>query len=121
MKEIPERVLRANDELVAFDHNDRLTCPGYDELSIDSNREGLTFRQHLAEAIFLVGNAAMRGSRAFDNCFENGDGDQVVAHLVARSLENPALRSAIAADFGGIFPSKWIETAGRLSSASGQA
>ena len=116
MKEILERVLRANNELDAFDLNDELACSGYDELSVDANREGLAFRQQLAEAIYVVGNAAMRGSRAFDNCFENGDGDEVVTHLVRRSEESPALRSAIAADFGGTFPVKWLETAVRLAS-----
>jgi len=30
-------------------------------------------------------------SRRFDDCFENGDGDQIVAALVERSTKNPRL------------------------------
>ncbi len=34
-----------------------------------------------ALGLIMVGNAEALGSRAFDNCFEEGDGDQVVLIL----------------------------------------
>ena len=33
--------------------------------------------------------------RSFDNCFEMGDGDEVVRRIVRRANKNPALRQAI--------------------------
>lgn len=64
-------------------------------------------RVELAAAIYLEGCAQLRGSRALDNCFEAGDGSDVVADLVGRADRDPALFAAIAADFGGTFPASW--------------
>ncbi len=93
------------------------TEPGdaYDRLSRDANRTNTAGRIAIAAAGYLVGSKQFRGSRAFDNCFENGDGDRVVAALVARAQHEPALHQAIAADFGGAFPAQWIETAARIN------
>ena len=55
-------------------------------------------------------------SRAFDSCFENNDGDYVVAALVRRAAKNPKLQAAIARDYnGGLFPQSWTETAAKLA------
>lgn len=85
----------------------------YDRLAMNMNSTNTAGRIEVAEAAYLYGSRAMRGSRAFDNCFENGDGDKVVAELVRRAAENPALERAIANDFSGVFPPSWIETAMR--------
>lgn len=121
------RVIDAGAQLERFDAAMGTDAPAiatplnrYDRLSCDANGRGLAFRQHLAMACFLAGNSAMRGSRAFDNCFENNDGDQVVAFLVERARENPQLERAIAGDFSGTFPAKWLETAARVAAGAGE-
>jgi hypothetical protein len=87
----------------------------YDRLSQRAGETDTAGRIEIATAGYLIGTAHFRSSRAFDNCFENGDGDHVVAALVERAERNPALHRAIAADFSGTFPAKWIETAGKIS------
>lgn len=108
---VMRQVFAANDELECNDRDDAAPCPGYHRLSAEANERGLGFRRHLAEAIYLLGSPSLRSSRAFDNCFENGDGAQVVAHLVERARSNPSLWNAIARDFGGTFPAQWLDTA----------
>lgn len=112
------RVIDAGAELDRYDAGDERPCPAYDRLAADANTRGLEFRQNLALAIFLAGNGAMKGSRAFDNCFENNDGDQVVAFLVVQSRRDSRLERAITADYGGTFPARWLETSERLAAAN---
>lgn len=45
-------------------------------------------RVNYAAAVISSGR---RTSRAFDNCFENSDGDEVAAALVRRAAKNPRL------------------------------
>lgn len=110
------RVIDAGSECDRFDAGTARDCPRYHQLAHEANSKDVAFRQHLAWAIFLAGNGAMKGSRAFDNCFENNDGDQVVAFLVQRAREDSKMERAIAHDFGGSIPARWIETAARLAS-----
>lgn len=109
------RVVNASCELERFDRTGAGELREYEQLAIDANSCGLQFRQELARAIFLAGNSAMRSSRAFDNCFENSDGDKVVHFLVNRARVDDELEAAIARDFGGIFPAKWHATAERVA------
>lgn len=53
----------------------------------------------------------IRSSRHFDTCFEMYDGTAVVTALVRRSEKNEKLRAAIASQWGGEFPQKWLDTA----------
>lgn len=111
------RVISAGMELDAFDEGRSQRLSVYEDLSYEANSRGLDFRQHLALAIYLSGNEAMKRSRAFDNCFENNDGDQVVAFLVQQARANRQLERQIANDFGGNFPEQWLETAKRVEAA----
>lgn len=79
----------------------------YDRLCRDANSTDTAGRIVIAFAGYVVGSSAFRGSRCFDNCFENGDGDLVTAKLARRADLDPVLYAAIAADFGGQFPDKW--------------
>lgn len=72
-----------------------------------ANTTNTAGRIEIATGAYLYGNRAFRGSRAFDNCFENGDGDAVVAELTRRADRDPRLFRAIAEDFGGTFPASW--------------
>lgn len=78
----------------------------YDRLSVAMNQASLATRIDAAELMYLHA-PALRGTRAFDNCFEQGDGREVAKVLTIRSRENPQLRAAIARDFGGEFPRLW--------------
>lgn len=108
-------VIDAGAELYRQEAGELEHAATYDRLAIAANTRGLEYRQNLALAIYLAGNGPMRSSRAFDNCFENNDGDQVVAFLVAQSRRNSGLERSIAQDFGGTFPAKWIATAERVA------
>lgn len=50
--------------------------------------KSLTERVNYAARVIKNGRPT---SRAFDDCFENGDGDEVVRALVRKSKENPIL------------------------------
>lgn len=50
--------------------------------------ENFAGRVNYAAAVISAGR---RTSRAFDNCFENSDGDEVAAALVRRAAKNPRL------------------------------
>jgi hypothetical protein len=94
------------------------TTPGdsYDRLSTGANMTDTAGRIEIAAAAYLHGTRQLRGSRAFDNCFENGDGDAVVAELTRRADRDQWLMRAIVSDFGGTFPASWraaCEAAGR--------
>lgn len=109
-------VIEAGAELERFDNGDeRASLRTYERLAAAANTRGLEYRQNLALAIYLAGTGAMKGSRAFDNCFENNDGDQVVAFLVHQARRDSRLERAIANDFGGTFPAKWLATAERVA------
>ena len=72
-------------------------------------------RAAIAEAIYLEWHFEnLRGSRAMDDCFEMGDGDEVVTILTKRSAMNPKLHSAICKDYGGNFPASWIKAAPQM-------
>lgn len=79
----------------------------YFSLSDLANSTGTAGRIEIAAACYLHGNEALRGSRAFDNCFENGDGKAVAAELARRAETDARLMAAICADFGGTFPATW--------------
>lgn len=48
-------------------------------------------------------------TRAFDNCFENGDGDAVVFALMQKSAQNPLLLKGIEQLQDGKVPPSWLE------------
>jgi hypothetical protein len=79
----------------------------YFQLGALANETDAIGRANIAEACYLYGTRELRGSRAFDNCFENGDGDQVVAELTRRADRDPKLHAAIRADFSGTYPASW--------------
>lgn len=105
------RVERAARELDIHEFDEGTNHATYNRLYSEAVAENAPFRKALAEAIFLHGNALLRGSRAFDNCFEMHDGDEIVTYLVERARANPELHAAITRDFGGTFPDNWLRTA----------
>lgn len=65
----------------------------------------------LAIAMIVAG---MTNSRDFDDLFENGDGTEVVVHIVNKIRSNDAWRRAVADWHGGQLidgmPAAWVET-----------
>ncbi len=57
-------------------------------------------------------------SRAFDDLFEAGDGDEVVSHIINRIRQNHNERTAVASWHGGELidgmPASWVETYNRI-------
>lgn len=107
------RVERAANELDTHEFDEGTNHATYNRLYSEAIAENAPFRKALAEAIYLYGNARLRGSRAFDNCFEMGDGDEIVTYLVERARANPDLHAAITRDFGGTLPDSWLRTAAK--------
>jgi hypothetical protein len=54
--------------------------------------------------------------RAFDDCFENSDGDAVVTALVRMCETDDILKHRIATDWRGVFPQSWLDTAKKYES-----
>jgi hypothetical protein len=50
-------------------------------------------------------------NRAFDDCFENWDGDAVVTALVRMCETDGILKHRIAIAWRGVFPQSWLDTA----------
>jgi hypothetical protein len=67
----------------------------YTHLCYLANIGNTADRVEIAQALILYGNDEVRTSRAMDNCFENGDGDQVRAELEMRALTNMKLARAM--------------------------
>lgn len=109
LEKLTARVQRAAAELDATEFPP--TTGPYFTLAGWSYDATLAERIDLATAIYLHGNAAMRGSRCFDNCFEMGDGRAVARELTRRARANPTLHERIAQDFGGTFPAQWTREA----------
>lgn len=107
------RVERAACELDTHEFDEGTNHATYNRLYSEANAENAPFRKALAEAIYLYGNAHLRGSRAFDNCFEMCDGDEIVTYLVERVHADPELHAAITRDFGGTLPDSWLRTAAK--------
>ncbi len=87
----------------------------YPRLSQLANETDLQGRISIAAAIYAIGDAALLGSRALDNCFENNDGRDVVHGLVSRAQADPFLYANIAHSFGGTFPQRWLDTAAAVT------
>lgn len=98
-------VIRASNDIERNEYCD--AGAPYDCLIDFTNRTDTRGRIEVATAIYLRDMRQLRGSRAFDNCFENGDGDAVVAELTRRADADPRLHAAIVADFGGTYPASW--------------
>lgn len=113
--QLPRLIERAGDELDRHEYNERDNHKIYNELQEHAANSGLAARQAISEAVYLSRHARLRSSRLFDTCFEMGDGDQVVTYLVEQSRSNPTLHAAIAEDFRGIFPEKWLATAAKTT------
>ena len=92
-------------------HEYTIAGDSYDTLSSGANGTNTAGRIEIAAAAYLYGTRQLRSSRAFDNCFENGDGDAVVAELTRRADRDPKLMRAIVNDFGGTYPASWREQA----------
>lgn len=72
-------------------------------------------RAAIAAAIYLEWHFEnLRGTRAMDDCFEMGDGNEVVTILTKRAAVNPKLHAAICKDYGGNFPASWIKAAPQM-------
>jgi hypothetical protein len=67
----------------------------YMQLCYLANSADTAGRVEIAQAIILYGSVEVRCSRAMDNCFENGDGDEVRKELEMRSLTNMKLARAM--------------------------
>ena len=62
-----------------------------------TQKDGFAGRVNYAAAFMLRPKDGRRRqtTRAFDSCFENGDGDAVLAALVRRAVRNERLRAAL--------------------------
>lgn len=78
----------------------------------ENNFEG---RVNYAAQCFVRG---ISNSRHFDTCFEMFDGQAVVTALVRRCEKNAKLQAAVAAQWGGSFPQKWLDTASEYQNIS---
>jgi len=57
------------------------------------------------------------GERQYDNCFENGDGDDVVCHIVAECEQDPTLAYRVSiSQFANLV--KWREFAARRQTSA---
>ena len=87
-------------------------CDGYDrpdyETLARASGKSKANRVAIAHALILDGHTSVR---AFDNCFENGDGDKVIAALVKRSSECPELAAFLksAITYSTTPPTTWME------------
>src|SRR3546814_19686928 len=97
-------VERAACELDTHEFDEGTNHATYNRLYSEAIAESAPFRKALAEAIYLYGNAHLRGSRAFDNCFEMCDGDEIVPYLVERAHADPALPAPPPRDSADTFP-----------------
>src|SRR3546814_15607135 len=70
-------VERAACELDTHEFDEGTNHATYNRLYSEAIAESAPFRKALAEAIYLYGNAHLRGSRAFDNCFEMCDVNEI--------------------------------------------
>src|SRR3546814_17374954 len=97
-------VERAACELDTHEVYDGTNLATYNRLYSEAIAESAPFRKALAEAIYLYGNAHLRGSRAFDKCLEMCAGHEIVTYLVERAHAEPQLNAALARDSGGTLP-----------------
>lgn len=73
-----------------------------------------TLRQRIAIAKQLITDGHT-DCRAFDNCFEMNDGDEVVSAIIGHALQNQPFRKALAANYppqsltDGL-PTRWLQT-----------
>lgn len=71
--------------------------------SMKSRMAAFLNRVNYAEKAFLN----REDSRQLDNCFEMYDGEFVVVALMRRAEKNPALMTALRAEFSQVSPSEW--------------
>lgn len=89
--------------------------PDYDRLNKASYGTRTT-RIAIAKQLILDGHS---DCRAFDNCLEMGDGDEVVASIIAYAIQNGEFRAALARLFDpqcmldGL-PDRWLATYERV-------
>lgn len=60
-------------------------------------------RANIAAAMIRKGTTNACGGRAFDGCFEMGDGAQVVAYLVAKAVTDPRIADACRRNDWGVW------------------
>lgn len=71
--------------------------------------------KHYAAVAARLTKANQCDTREFDDCFEMGNGELVVAEFVALYKKDPALARAVVENDRYIGIAKWLETAERVA------